>query len=122
VLRDVTDSYEALTMDGELGVPDDLMAEIKTAQAKEDRGVKGRGDRGGVGVCVHEAVDRLVVPVWAGRGRTAGMVTGAHCGLCARCVMEGLGIDCVQDLRLVRRLPMQCPWPFSKCTGTALGA
>eukprot|EP00967_Tisochrysis_lutea_P137627 scaffold247354_cov24-Tisochrysis_lutea.AAC.1 len=38
VLRDVDDSYEALTLDGELKIPDDLMAEIKVAQAKEERG------------------------------------------------------------------------------------
>jgi len=42
VLRDVDDSYEALTLDGELKIPDDLMAEIKVAQAKEERGTGTR--------------------------------------------------------------------------------
>ena len=38
MLRDVNDSYEALTMDGELSYPEELQTEITNAQAKEDRG------------------------------------------------------------------------------------
>lgn len=39
VSKDVNDSFESLTMDGQLHVPDELMAEIKSAQGREERGV-----------------------------------------------------------------------------------
>lgn len=39
VLKDVNDSYEALTMDGELQAPEELMAVVRREEAKEEKGV-----------------------------------------------------------------------------------